>query len=195
VSAALTGLAPDTTYHYRIVATTRDGTSTGADATFKTSAPGSGPGGGAGGGGSFGGLKIAKQSVKLTAKRVAAIKASCPAATDGRCMGTLTVTVKVRPSKRVKVHHKLRLVHRTTTVKLGSVRFTVAAGHKATLKLKLSRSAVARVKRARKLRTTATAKATDSAGDAKTTRATVTLHRYLKPKRVDSSSNRRRATR
>jgi CSLREA domain-containing protein len=180
VSAALTGLAPNTTYHYRIVATTRDGTSNGADATFKTSASGSAPGGG--GGGSFAGLKIVKQSVKLTAKRVAPIKVSCPAATAGSCKGTLTVTIKVRSSKRVKVHHKLKLVHRTKTVKLGSVRFAVVAGHKATLKAKLSRAAVARVKRAGKLKTTATAKATDSAGDAKTTHATVTLHRYVKPR-------------
>jgi len=179
VSAALTGLAPDTTYHYRIVATTRDGTSNGADATFKTSASGSAPGGG---GGSFAGLKIAKQSVELTTKRVAPIKVSCPAATAGSCKGTLTVTIKVHSTKRVTVHHKLKLVHRTKTVKLCSIRFAVVAGHKATLKAKLSRAAVARVKRAGKLKTTATAKTTDSAGDAKTTHATVTLHRYVKPK-------------
>jgi CSLREA domain-containing protein len=178
VSAALTGLAPGTTYHYRIVATTRDGTSDGADATFKTSASGSGPSGG----GSFAGLKIAKQSVKLTAKRVAPIKASCPAATDGSCKGTLTVTIKVRYRKRVTVHHQRKLVHRTKTVKLGHVRFAVVAGRRATLKVKLGRAAVRRVDRARKLRTTATAKATDSAGHAKTTHATVTLHRYVTPR-------------
>lgn len=37
VTAALPGLAPGTTYHYRIVATNRDGTSAGGDATFATS--------------------------------------------------------------------------------------------------------------------------------------------------------------
>jgi hypothetical protein len=179
VSADLTGLAPDTTYHYRIVATTRDGTSNGADATFKTSASGSAPGGG---GGSFAGLKIAKQSVKLTAKHVAPIKASCPAATDGSCKGTLTVTIKVRYRKRVTVHHQRKLVHRTKTVKLGHVRFAVVAGRRATLKVKLGRAAVRRLDRARKLKTTATAKATDSAGHAKTTHATVTLHRYVTPR-------------
>jgi CSLREA domain-containing protein len=176
VSAALAGLAPQTTYHYRIVATTRDGTSNGADATFKTSASGPGPGGG-----SFAGLKVAKQSVKLTAKGVAPIKASCPATTDGRCQGTLTVTIKVRYRTRITVHHKRKLVHRTRSVRLGHVRFAVAAGRKATLKVKLGHASVSRVKRARKLKTTATAKATDSAGHAKTTHATVTLHRYVKP--------------
>jgi streptogramin lyase len=36
VSAAVTGLAPDTTYHYRVVATNQRGTVSGADATFTT---------------------------------------------------------------------------------------------------------------------------------------------------------------
>jgi hypothetical protein len=43
VSAALSGLAPSTTYHYRVLATNVDGTSEGADATF-TTASGSSPG-------------------------------------------------------------------------------------------------------------------------------------------------------
>lgn len=38
VAAALSGLAPNTTYHYRILATNHDGTSVGADATFTTGA-------------------------------------------------------------------------------------------------------------------------------------------------------------
>jgi hypothetical protein len=52
VTALLAGLTPRTTYHYRVVATNADGTSTGADRTFSTStgeaggSPGTGPGGG-----------------------------------------------------------------------------------------------------------------------------------------------------
>jgi hypothetical protein len=38
VSAALTGLAPSTTYHFRLVATNPSGTATGADAVFTTAA-------------------------------------------------------------------------------------------------------------------------------------------------------------
>ena len=47
VSAALSGLTPDTTYHYRLVGVNPDGTSTGADRTFITPKlpPGGGPGG------------------------------------------------------------------------------------------------------------------------------------------------------
>ncbi|HEY2766708.1 MAG TPA: choice-of-anchor Q domain-containing protein [Solirubrobacteraceae bacterium] len=38
VAATLSGLAPNTTYHYRVLATNRDGMSVGADATFVTGA-------------------------------------------------------------------------------------------------------------------------------------------------------------
>jgi virginiamycin B lyase len=39
VGIPLTGLAPSTTYHYRVVATNASGTATGADQTFTTTAP------------------------------------------------------------------------------------------------------------------------------------------------------------
>jgi hypothetical protein len=44
VSANVTGLAPSTTYHYRVAATNTDGTSYGDDMTFTTLAAGTGPG-------------------------------------------------------------------------------------------------------------------------------------------------------
>ena len=53
VSAGIAGLAPGTTYHYRVVATNPDGTSYGPDRAFTT--PTSGPGGGGSGGGGGGG--------------------------------------------------------------------------------------------------------------------------------------------
>jgi CSLREA domain-containing protein len=46
--APVTGLAPATTYHYRLVATNRDGTSAGEDRTFTTPAAPGGPGGSGG---------------------------------------------------------------------------------------------------------------------------------------------------
>lgn len=45
VSADVSGLRPSTGYHYRLVATSADGTSLGKDAAFTTAAPGSAPGG------------------------------------------------------------------------------------------------------------------------------------------------------
>jgi hypothetical protein len=47
VTQSLTGLSPQTTYHFQFVATSSAGTNTGPDVTFTTSAP---PGGGGGGG-------------------------------------------------------------------------------------------------------------------------------------------------
>jgi hypothetical protein len=44
VEAAISGLNPDTTYHFRLVATNPNGTSTGADATFHTPANPRAPG-------------------------------------------------------------------------------------------------------------------------------------------------------
>ena len=43
VDAAVTGLAPSTTYHYRVVATNASGTTFGANMTFTTPAPGTAP--------------------------------------------------------------------------------------------------------------------------------------------------------
>lgn len=42
VGAAVSGLTPSTTYHFRLVASSHDGASTGADRTFTTGTPGSG---------------------------------------------------------------------------------------------------------------------------------------------------------
>jgi hypothetical protein len=46
VSAAVSGLAPSTTYHFRVVATNSAGPAFGSDATFTTAAPGTGSGNG-----------------------------------------------------------------------------------------------------------------------------------------------------
>jgi hypothetical protein len=43
VKADLSGLTPNTTYHFRVVATNASGTTNGADATFTTTAPGAQP--------------------------------------------------------------------------------------------------------------------------------------------------------
>ena len=50
LSAGVQGLAPGTTYHYRIVATSQAGTTRGNDMTLTTPAPGGGGGTGPGGG-------------------------------------------------------------------------------------------------------------------------------------------------
>jgi CSLREA domain-containing protein len=57
VSAAVTGLEPGKTYHYAVVATNPDGTTTSADRTFTTPAPAGGGAGTGGGGGTVTAVK------------------------------------------------------------------------------------------------------------------------------------------
>ena len=89
---AVAGLAPATTYHYRVVASNAAGAVNGADQTFTTAPAGSGtpsptaPGG-------FAGVKLI--STALTLKRgFVAVKLSCPAGTAGRCTGVTKLSAR-----------------------------------------------------------------------------------------------------
>lgn len=81
--ATITGLAPGTTYHYRLVVTNPDGTATGVDRTFKTALPPP----------SFAGAAIVSKSAKVK-KGAARIKVACPRAAVTGCRGSLTLTAK-----------------------------------------------------------------------------------------------------
>jgi CSLREA domain-containing protein len=182
VTAALSGLLPGATYHYRVVASNPDGTSIGTDRTFTTpiNPPGSTPApppanpsgptsaNPSGVPAAFRGLTLIRQSVRLTRTGAAPIKVFCPAATHGTCAGKLKLTTKVK-TKASNGKHK------TITVTLGTVNFTVAAGKHKTLDVRLSKRARAHVKRARKLSSTATATAGDDLKRSKTTSATITI--------------------
>jgi hypothetical protein len=190
VSFALSGLTPGTTYHYRILATNRDGTQTSADATFSTpsitkaepplviSSPLT----------TFPGLIVARQTVRLTAKGVAPIKVSCPASAVGSCTGTLKLTTQLKLAGKKTAHGHAKA--KTKTIALGSVRFAVASGHSATLGVKLSKAARRRVGSARKLAATAVASAQDSRGASKTTLASVTLEPAKAAKRSSGKHGR-----
>ena len=65
VSATIQSLNPNTVYHFRLVATTSSGTTSGADASFRTSAPAStGPGNGTGPG--SGAVKLVASRTRIT---------------------------------------------------------------------------------------------------------------------------------
>lgn len=164
VSATLTGLTASTTYFFRVVATNADGTSVGTTQSFKTAANPPPP---------FAGLSISTQTVRLSSKREAPVRVSCPAATAGRCQGTLSLAGKL-PAKKGK---------KAKTVKLGSASFSVVSGQRATVKVKVSTSTVAAVAKAKKLATTATASAKDSLGRSKTTTGKVSLQPAKKKKK------------
>lgn len=166
VAARLEELAPGTTYHYRLVATNQDGTSRSADATLTTPAAKatSTPA-------AFAGLRLARQKVRLSAKGVAAIEVSCPASTQGRCSGRLTLASRAKAKGKGKGKAKAK----AKAMKLGSVRFAVAAGAHATLHVKLSKRARVLVAHAKRFVVTATAVAKDGLGRSVATRAQITL--------------------
>lgn len=76
VSKVISGLKPDTLYHYRIVATNAVGTSVGADHTFRTKKP------------SYSGAYAPGQTSHVQGG-TAHVKVVCPRGTSGNCTGTL----------------------------------------------------------------------------------------------------------
>jgi hypothetical protein len=167
-TAALGGLSPATTYHYRIVASNDGGVTRGADQSFTTVAPARPPAptprpaptpG-------FAGVKLV--STKLTmAGRFITLKLTCPGATVGGCSGRTTLTARHRrPGSRA-----------TSTVALGRAPFSIAAGKQAKVKLRVSRPGRRLLGRVPRLRGNATSAARDAAGQYKTTLAAVTIRR------------------
>ncbi|HEY1359289.1 MAG TPA: CSLREA domain-containing protein [Thermoleophilaceae bacterium] len=156
VPATLTGLQPNTTYHYRLHVFNFDGTTLGADRTFRT-LPGPGGGGsgssGGGGGGTVTkvGLSIRTKSARLDRKGRVKIKVRCNKGSTERCKGTLSLKAK--------------------KLKLGSKRFSIAPGKTRSVVVKISRKGRTRIKQRHKLKATASAKAKH----AKTARRKLTL--------------------
>ncbi len=147
VSRALTLLSPDTTYHYRLVATSSAGTTLGSDHTFRTSpvdttAPR---------------LAVSKRRVRLGSRRRLRVRVKCGAAEPERCRGML------------------RLYTGRRKLKIGSARFRIAPGRTARVRVKLSRRGGRLLVRAGRLRVLAVARARDSSGNLGRRRARFTL--------------------
>jgi hypothetical protein len=175
-AAALGGLSSATTYHYRVVATNAGGVTKGADKTFTTaspppptptSPPSTPP--------SttrtstamraFAGVKLMSTRLSFGGKFVT-LKLSCPAGTVGRCSGRTKLTAKRRAGAGA-----------ARSVTLGRAPFSIAAGRRARVKLRVSRSGRRLLGRARRLRAKDTNAARDGAGHSKTTVAAVTIRR------------------
>jgi hypothetical protein len=108
----------------------------------------------------FLGVRIPVQSVRVTRRRVAAIRAVCTAASLSPCVGRLRLKASGRS--------------------LGSKRFTIARGAPHKVKVRLGRKAARRLSRLRRLNARAVAVSHDSRNVAVTTKRGVTL---LAPKR------------
>jgi hypothetical protein len=148
-AADLTGLPAGTVIHYRAVATTDFGTVVGPDRAFVTVAvtgnPGNGGGGNGGGNGNGGNggngngghaehISIGAGTLKVRKGRVT-VALKCPSSQP--CKGTL----KLLAGKTL----------------LGSAHYSIRAGRSSHLSVTLKRSAIARIRKARKLKVTLSA--------------------------------------
>ena len=149
-AARLAGLAPGTTYHYRVVAANGDGTALGADRTFTTAAaptPGPGPAG-TPAPPAFTGVAILTKNARSDSKGRVSVKMRCSATAVGDCSGRLTLKAKVGRKR----------------VTLASARFVIASGKSKTVRLKLNRRRRGQLKKAKKLRGSLSASAVDARG-------------------------------
>ena len=129
-------------------------------------------GGGTGTGGTgmgtsgFAGVKLI--STALTLKRgFVVVKLSCPAGTAGRCIGVTKLSAR----------RKAAGSRAAATVKLGRARFSIAAGGRAKLKVRVSHAGRRLFAHRRRLRGRAANAAHDAAGLSKTTRSRVTIRK------------------
>ncbi len=147
--AQLTGLRPKTTYHYRIVAEDDLGfVSAGADATFKTKA--------------FAGVSIHGKSVPVR-KGVARI----PVSAKDACKGKLKLIAKAGGATTSGKGGK--------KITLGAKAFSIAAGKKKVLKVRLSGRALRLLANRGSLKAKAKATVAEPLGNRKTTAHGLTL--------------------
>jgi hypothetical protein len=131
VTATATGLTPNTSYIYRLRASSAGGSTAGTDEPFKT-LPEPPPADLGTGGGTTppGTAKLA--TAATVSKGKAQVKVSC--AGPGSCRGTLKLTAKVGKGKKKK------------TVVIGTASYEILAGGSQTVEVKLSAAAKKRLK-------------------------------------------------
>ncbi|MCU0309111.1 MAG: hypothetical protein MUE51_15370, partial [Thermoleophilia bacterium] len=172
VSAAIAGLAPGTTYHYRLVATNADGTSTSGDATFTTAAGAGATGGGGttGGGategaGTTGGGTGTTQGTGLPPAKADLSRLRSPIIVDRR--GRFTLPFRATPALAGGADLRSRRavrVGRTRVVTVARAAFTVPATGGVTLRIRLSSRELRILRRSGRILTRVTVTLTDPAG-------------------------------
>jgi hypothetical protein len=145
VTADVDGLVPNTLYHFRLVATSPDGTTASADGTFTTvaadPAPPVDP---------VAGLR--PDSLTLTRSRVIALRVSCTGAEPcvgtarirsmgrgARLLGSKAYSVAAGASRKVRVRLNRRRARFVRRNRVRRVRVTLAPGNATTLPLKIAR--------------------------------------------------------
>ena len=163
VATTVAGLNPGTTYHFRLAATDKAGIGYGHDQTFATlPAPPTPSGSSSSPTPAFAGVSLVSTRLTLSGK-VITLKLSCPAGTAGGCSGQTKLSARRRTGSR--------------RVALGKARFSIAAGGRARVRVRVPRAGLQRLRGVRRLRARAANAARDGAGVSKTTVASVTVRR------------------
>lgn len=190
VSASLSELSPETTYHFAVVAETVSGVSVGSDGSFTTQSPSNNGGGGGGGGGSttttsttpttgvlpnqetkpVPTVTIAGGSVSVSSAGAFSLKLTCASGVSA-CSGT--VTLKTLKAVVASVAHSAKA--KAAILTLASVSFSIPAGSSKTISLHLSSQGRALLAHAHVEAAKATVADHDPAGTAATSTATVSL--------------------
>lgn len=159
VSAAVSGLPPGTTIHYRFVATSDFGTFAGADRTFATPAvvikdttPPH--------------VSVVSRRLTISRRGIVRVVLKCPATETAGCKGTLTLRT-VRKVAITKTRRRLLV--------LGHKAFTIRAGRQAIVNVRVSLRGRRLVRRAHQVRVSVIARAVDPAGNVGTTTKRLTL--------------------
>ena len=158
VTAALDGLSPGMTYHYRLVASNKAGVNRGYDQSLTTSSTAPGPSTSSPTP-AFAGVRLVSTRLTLSGKFIT-LKLSCPAATVGGCSG------------------RTRLAAKRLT--LGKARFSIAAGDRAKVRVRVTRAGLRRLGGVRRLRGRDVSAAHDGSGASRTSVTRVTIrHRTV----------------
>jgi hypothetical protein len=160
VAAKVDGLSPGTTYHFRLVGTNKAGAGYGHDQSFTTAPAAPAPSGSTP---VFAGVSLVSRATTLSGKAIT-LKLNCPVGTAGGCSGVTKLSARRRTGTR--------------RVALGKARFSIAAGGRAKVRMRISRAGLRRLRGTRRLRAKDTNVAHDGAGVSKTTVANVTVRRH-----------------
>jgi hypothetical protein len=203
-AAPVSGLAPGTTYHFRLVAENSLGKTQGADRPFSTSAgggepPGGGgetPGGGGeapGGGGETPGggvlpfkegapiVSISGSALKVASNGAFSLKLSCPGE-EASCSGSVTIkTLTAVAAGSAHAAKAKKKKARVLTLAKGS--FTIAGGKLEALSLHLTATARRLLGKRHTLRARVTIAARNPQGGTRSTTAVVTLKAATKKKK------------
>jgi PKD domain len=114
----------------------------------------------------FAGVRLVSTRLSV-ARRVITLKLTCPAATVGHCSGRTKLTARRRRTSS----------RAGSPVTLGRATFSIAAGTRARVRVRVSRAGRRRLAGVRRLRGTATNAARSGTGESKTTVAAVTIRR------------------